>query len=127
MVWVKDPANTVTFTIAQLIEGNLHIDRLTVLDGTYAYDLILNGLVTGTNAAVHPTDTVTIQIVGKNTGNIADNFQMDCKVGTAAVETSPLYAGLAVNATTPVWTPSTFVMPSSNVSVTINTYHEAPY
>ena len=125
MVYTKD--QTYTFSIAQLIEGNLQINRLTVIGGGYAYDIIANQLVTGLTAAVHPGDTVTLEIEGINKGTVADNFQMDCKVGTAAVQVSPIYTAVAVNAKTTVWSPTSFIMPSANVSVTINTYHEAPY
>jgi len=119
MAWIG-PDHTYTFTIARLLEGEMILDNLTV----NGINLIVGGVDQGITPAIHLGDTVTISMRGKNVGRTADNFVITCQVGVATPESSPTFTNIAINGITASWSPSSFIMPDANVSVTIRTFHE---
>ncbi len=116
MAWLQD--QTYSFTIARLLEGFLRIDSLTV----NGINMILGGVDQGITPTIHPGDTVSVEMVASNQGELADNFQIKAYKDGALFSTSPSIP-LAIGATYS-YTPMVFTMPSANVGLEIRTFHE---
>ena len=123
MAWIG-PDDSYSFTILRLLEGLLNLDSVILTAGTTSWNLIVGGVEQAVTAAVHPGDSVKLSMTGKNLGRTADNFVFTCQIGTATPQQSPIYSNIAVNAVTPTFTTSSFVMPDANVPVIIQSFNE---
>lgn len=122
MAWKID--REYPFTISVLLEGFLEIQTLTVSAGGWSWDLIIGGVDQKITPGIHPGDTVSIDMVVKNTGAITDNFKVRTTVGAALPEESGIMTlGIGL---TDLWSPSTFVMPDTDVGILIETFHYEP-
>ena len=117
MAWILD--QTYSFTIARLLEGFLRIDSL-VVNGI---NMIVGGVDQGVTPYIHPGDTVAVDMVVSNQGELADDFIIEIWKNAVLYATSPEILSLAIGMTSP-YSPASFVMPDANVSIEIRTFHE---
>ncbi len=116
MAWIQD--QTYSFTIARLLEGFLRIDSLTV----NGINMIIGGIDQGVTPLIHPGESVSVNMIVSNQGELADNFQIKSFKDGALFSTStaiPLVIGATYS-----YVPMVFTMPNANVDIGIITYHE---
>ena len=123
MAYILD--QTYSFTIARLLEGFLRIDSL-VVNG---WAMIVGGVDQGITPYIHPGDSVNVDIIVSNQGELVDNFIIEVHKDGILYATSPAILNLGVydpivGGPTSSYSPATFVMPNANVALEIRTFHE---